>query len=74
MKYGLSLKEDFPIFAVILLLHLADILAAATGRMQAVLWLVVLSSLVHFGVLGWITAAGRKLRPLAVEEGFVLEP
>jgi hypothetical protein len=61
MKQALSLREDLPIFAVILLFHAADILFTLAGGYVEVLGLVVLSSLVHWALLGWIWWAGKKL-------------
>jgi hypothetical protein len=60
MKYPISFKEDFPIFAVFILFHLADILFAITAGYTDVLWLVVLASVIHIGLLAVIVGAGRK--------------
>ncbi len=62
MKYRLSLQEDLPVFAVIGLFHLADILFTLAGGYHEILWLVVLASLLHWSLLGWIYAAGRKVQ------------
>jgi len=59
MKYALSLKDDFPIVAVFVLFHLADILFAVTAGYASVLWLVILSSLVHIGLLAGFFISGR---------------
>lgn len=72
MKYRVSLKEDFPVFAVFILFHLADILFAVTAGYSEVLWLVVLASLIHFGLLAVIVTAGRNANPPSTE--FVLDP
>jgi hypothetical protein len=72
MKYQVSLKDDFPIFAVFILFHLADILFAITAGYTTVLWLVMLASLVHIALLAVIVSAGRRAS-LAVKE-FVLGP
>lgn len=72
MKYHISLKDDFPVFAVIVLFHLADILFALTAGYSDILWLVVLASLVHIGLLGGISIAGRNAKTPAAE--FVLGP
>jgi hypothetical protein len=72
MKYRISLKDDFPIFAVFILFHLADILFAVAAGYTDVLWLVVLASLVHVGLLAIIVGAGRKVS-LAAKE-FVVGP
>jgi hypothetical protein len=62
MKYPVSLKEDLPVFAVIGLFHLSDILFTLAGGYTEVLWLVVLTSVIHWALLGWIYAAGRKIK------------
>jgi len=62
MKYPLSLKEDLPVFAVIGLFHLSDILFTLVGGYTEILWLVLLASAVHWALLGWIYAAGRKVK------------
>jgi hypothetical protein len=72
MKNHVSLKDDFPVFAVFILFHLADILFAITARYTNVLWLVVLASLIHFGLLAIIVWAGRNARLMSAE--FVLDP
>ena len=62
MKYPLSLKEDLPVFAVIGLFHLSDILFTIAGGYNDVLWLILLASAVHWALLGWIYLAGRKMK------------
>lgn len=69
MKYPVTLKEDLPVFAVIGVFHLADILFTLAGGYTEILWLVVLTSVVHWALLGWIYAAGRKVK--APKEAFV---
>jgi hypothetical protein len=69
MKYPLSLKEDLPVFAVIVLFHLSDILFTIAGGYNEILWLVLLASALHWALLGWIYAAGRKVK--APKEGFL---
>ena len=67
MKYPVNLKEDLPVFAVIGLFHLSDILFTLAGRFREILWLVVLTSVIHWILLGWIYASGRKIKtPKAV--------
>jgi hypothetical protein len=61
MKHPISLKEDLPVFAVVGGFHLVDILFTLAGGYQEVLWLVVLASAVHWTLLGWIYAAGRRV-------------
>jgi hypothetical protein len=63
MKAPLTLRGDLPIFTVIILLHLSDILFTLAGGFTDILWLVLLASLVHFGLLGLIFFQGRKAIP-----------
>jgi hypothetical protein len=60
MKMPLSLKDDYAVFAVIVLFHLSDILFAVSGGFTEVLWLVLLSSFVHVALLGFIFYAGAR--------------
>jgi hypothetical protein len=69
MKYPVTLKEDLPIFAVIVLFHLSDILFTIVGGYTEVLWLILLASAVHWVLFGWIYLAGRKVN--MPEEGFL---
>ena len=62
MKYPISLKTDLPVFAVIVLFHLSDILFTIAGGYNKILWLVLLASVVHWAWLGWIYMAGRKVK------------
>ena len=62
MKVPLTLKEDLPVFAVIGLFHLSDILFTLAGGYNEVLWLILLASAVHWLILGWIYIAGRKVK------------
>ncbi len=72
MKHPVTLKNDLPLFAVIVLFHLADILFTVAGGYNEVLWLILLASLVHFGLLGLIYVSGKKVYP--VKEEFLFEP
>jgi hypothetical protein len=72
MKTRISLKTDLPIFAVIVLFHLSDILFTMAGGFTTILWLVLLVSLVHFALLGVIYRSGRKI-PLPEAE-YLFEP
>jgi hypothetical protein len=72
MKYPISLKDDLPVFVVIGLFHLSDILFTIAGGYNEILWLVLLASSVHLALLGWIYYAGRKAP--APKEGFLFEP
>jgi hypothetical protein len=69
MKYPLTLKEDLPVFAVIVLFHLSDILFTVAGGYNEILWLILLGSAVHWMLLGWFYAAGRKVK--TSKEGFL---
>ena len=60
MKSPITLKSDLPIFAVIILFHISDILFTIAGGFSAILWLVLLVSLVHFVLLGLICLSGKK--------------
>jgi hypothetical protein len=62
MKYPVSLKEDLPVFAVIGLFHLSDILFTIVGGYYEVLWLILLATAVHWVLLGWIYAESRKIK------------
>jgi hypothetical protein len=62
MRVPITLREDLPVFAVIGLFHLSDILFTLAGGYKEILWLVVLTSLIHWAVLGWIYAAGWKIK------------
>ncbi len=72
MKSPVTLKSDLPVFAVIILFHLSDILFTIAGGFTAILWLVLLASLVHFALLGWICLSGRKTS--LPKEDFLFEP
>jgi hypothetical protein len=63
MKFALSLRADFPVFLVVIGFHLADIIACLAGGFGDVLWLVILSSLVHFSLLGLTYFMGRRVLP-----------
>jgi hypothetical protein len=62
MKYPVTVKEDLPVFAVIVLFHLSDILFTIAGGYTEVLWLILLASVLHCALLGLICAAGRKAK------------
>ncbi len=72
MNSRLSLADDLPALAVIVLFHLSDILFALAGGFQEVLWLVLTASLIHFALLGWIAIASRKVN--VSKEEVRLEP
>jgi hypothetical protein len=72
MKSPLTVKGDWPIFAVGVLFHLSDILFTIAGGFNTILWLVLLASLAHFVLLGMIFASGNKVSPLKAE--FLFEP
>jgi len=62
LKSPLTWKSDLPIFAVVVLFHLSDIIFTIAGGFTAILWLVLLISFVHFALLGWICLSGQKAR------------
>ncbi len=70
MKNPLSLKSDFPVFAAPVVFHLADILFTISAGYYDILWLVLLSSFVHFGLLGIIYAAGRNVAAQPEKDSF----
>ena len=72
LRAPITLKGDWPIFAVVVLFHLSDILFTVAGGFTVILWLVLLVSLVHFALLGWICLSGK--RPTAVQGEFLFEP
>jgi hypothetical protein len=72
MKYPVTLKEDLPVFAVIVLFHLSDIIFTVAGGYNEVIWLILLASAVHWVLLGLIYMAGRKRK--TPKEGFLLQP
>lgn len=61
MKSSLSFKADLPVFIVVGGFHLADILFTVAGGYSEVLWLVLLASLAHWGLIAAIYLAGRKV-------------
>jgi hypothetical protein len=72
LRAPITLKDDLPIFAVVVFFHLSDILFTIAGGFTDILWLVLLVSLVHFVLLGWICLSGK--RPTAVQGEFLFEP
>ena len=72
MKYPVTLKDDLPIFAVVILFHFSDILFTIAGGFTAILWLVLLVSCVHFALLGLIYFSDKKANP--PKEEFLFEP
>lgn len=74
MKSSLSLKSDFPIFAVMILFHLMDILATLAGGFHEVLGLVLAASCVHMALLGLIYYLGRSKTSKPDDEEFFVGP
>ncbi len=72
MKAPITLKDDYLIFTVVILFHLSDVFFTIAGGFNSILWLVVLVSLTHFLLLGWICLF-RKETSLQKEE-FLLTP
>jgi hypothetical protein len=61
MKQPVSLKADLPVFVVIGIFHLSDILFTITGGYKEILWLILLVSLIHMALLGLIIVMGRSV-------------
>ncbi len=61
MLNPLNFKADLPVFLVIGLFHLSDILFTLAGGYYEILWLVLLASFVHWILLGWIYFSGQKV-------------
>ena len=74
MKQAVTLKNDLPIFAVIILFHLADILFAISAGFTNILWLILSVSLIHIALLGLIWYAGIKVRDIRVTSTLLSEP
>lgn len=67
MKEAFILKGDYPILTVPLIFHLSDILFTLSSGNDNVLWLVVLSSLVHIVLLATIFIWGSKTKSVKKE-------
>ena len=74
MKQAVTLKNDLPIFAVIILFHLADILFAVSAGFTEILWLILSVSLVHTILLGLICHAGTKAKEVPTSTTPLFEP
>jgi hypothetical protein len=74
MKQPISLKGDFPVFAVPVILHVSDIIFTIAGGFTAVLWLVVLASCVHVALLVIILFASKRANLPPAENEFLFEP
>ncbi len=53
-------RQDLPAFLIPITLHISDILFTIIGGFTEILWIVILASLVHFGVLALLWGLGRK--------------
>jgi hypothetical protein len=60
MKHAFVLSVDWPLFAVPVLFHIADCFWAIAGGFSNVLWLILLASGVHLGLLVWIGLSRRE--------------
>jgi len=71
MKAPVTLKDDYGVFAIFVLLPLSNILFAIAGGLTQVFWLVLLSSFLLWGLLGLIFYAGRRQsnRPIQTNQG-----
>ena len=74
MKQQISLKSDLPIFAVIVLFHLADVLFAISGGLTSILWLILLVSFVHLALFGLIWYAGTRIKETPSMTALLFEP
>jgi len=74
MLSPLSFKQDLPVFLVIGLFHLSDILFTLAGGYSEILWLVLLASAVHWTLLGWIYSSGRKVQAKLPVRELAYEP
>jgi hypothetical protein len=54
---------------LVVIIFLANRFFTLAGRYLEVLWLVILASVIHWVLLGWIYAAGRKVK--VPDEGFI---
>ena len=72
LKAPITWQSDLPIFAVVVLFHLSDLCFTIAGGFTSILWLVVLVSLVHFALLGWICLSGKI--PAPPQKEFLFEP
>ena len=72
LKSPITWKSDMPIFAVVVLFHISDLVFTIVGGFNTILWLVLLVSLVHFAVLGWICLSGKITSP--PQEELLFEP
>jgi len=69
MNHAFVLSVDWPLFAVPVLFHIADCFWTIAGGFYDVLWLILLSSIIHLGLLSWIYLQGRK--PVLPREEFI---
>jgi hypothetical protein len=67
MKQPITLKTDLPIFVLIGVMHLSDIIFTITGGYKDILWLILVISLVHIALLWFIVIAGKRLSMTEVE-------
>lgn len=59
MKAGFS-KQDLPVFLIPLVLHLSDVVFTLVGGFSEILWIVILATLIHLGLLVWFLIQGKK--------------
>jgi len=74
MKRAIMPGNDLPVFAVILLFHLADLLFAISAGLTNLLWLIVSVSLVHAALLWLIWFAGTAAGATPRAATFLFEP
>jgi Protein of unknown function (DUF422). len=73
MKDSFVPAEDWPLVAIPVIFHLADIGWTIAGGYRDVLWLVVLASLIHTVLLAWIFLQGSKTT-IVRQTGLVFSP
>lgn len=74
MKQPITLKNDFPVYAVPILFHLSDILFTIAGGFYEVLWLVLLASTLHLVLLGLIYTSSRGMGTAPAQTGALVGP
>jgi hypothetical protein len=63
MRTQINLKDDLPIFAVLVGFHLSDVLFTLVNRFTSILWLVLAASLIHCALMAGILLASRGALP-----------
>lgn len=61
MKSGFT-KLDYPIFLIPTVLHLSDLVFTLLGGYTEILWLGILATVIHLGILAFVFIQGRRLQ------------